>query len=96
MCRCPCLALRFALIQEYSQEGRSLPLILDDILVNFDQPRARQAIRLFQEMSASHQLLLFTCHPHVLNLIQETLGPSAPTPVMLEEKDGNLGGGPGT
>jgi uncharacterized protein YhaN len=77
------LALRFALIQEYSQEGRSLPLILDDILVNFDQPRARQAIRLFQEMSANHQLLLFTCHPHILNLIQDTLGESAPAPVML-------------
>ncbi|MBI4643243.1 MAG: hypothetical protein HY743_05830, partial [Deltaproteobacteria bacterium] len=81
------LALRFALIQEYSQEGRSLPLILDDILVNFDPYRARQAIRLLQEMSDSHQLLLFTCHPHILNLIQETLGPAAPTPVMLEEKE---------
>jgi len=80
------LALRFALIQEYSQEGRSLPLILDDILVNFDQTRARQAILLLQEMSHSHQLLLFTCHPHVLNLIQETLGPAAPEPVRLEEK----------
>lgn len=79
------LALRFALIQEYSQEGRSLPLILDDILVNFDQTRARQAIGLLQEMSRSHQLLLFTCHPHILNLIQETLGPAAPEPVMLEE-----------
>lgn len=80
------LALRCALIQEYSQEGRSLPLILDDILVNFDQPRARQAVRLLQEMSRSHQLLLFTCHPHILNLIQETLGADAPEPVMLEEK----------
>ncbi len=80
------LALRFALIQEYSQEGRSLPLILDDILVNFDPHRARQAVRLLQEMSHSHQLLLFTCHPHMLNLIQETLGSSAPEPVLLEEK----------
>jgi uncharacterized protein YhaN len=41
---------------------------------------------MFQEMSRSHQLLLFTCHPHILNLVQETLGASAPTPVMLEEK----------
>ncbi len=79
------LALRFALIREYSQEGRSLPLILDDILVNFDQRRARQAVLLLQEMSASHQLLLFTCHPHILDLVQETLGPKAPSPVLLEE-----------
>jgi uncharacterized protein YhaN len=79
------LALRFALIREYSREGRSLPLILDDILVNFDQRRARQAVLLLQEMSRNHQLLLFTCHPHILDLVQRTLGPEAPQPVPLEE-----------
>jgi uncharacterized protein YhaN len=53
--------------------------------VNFDPQRTRQAVRLFQEMSRSHQLLLFTCHPHILNLIQDTLDPAAPEPVILEE-----------
>lgn len=78
------LALRFALVQEYSQGERKLPLILDDILVNFDHRRARQAVLLLQEMSLNHQLLLFTCHPHILTLVAETLGPTAPAPIMLE------------
>ncbi|MEW6385964.1 MAG: AAA family ATPase [Thermodesulfobacteriota bacterium] len=78
------LALRFALIQAYSQSGRNLPLILDDILVNFDPQRARQAVRLFQEMSRSHQVLLFTCHPHLVNLVKDVLGPEAPDPIDLE------------
>jgi uncharacterized protein YhaN len=82
------LAMRFALVQEYSQGGRNLPLILDDILVNFDHRRARQAVRLLQEMSRSHQLLLFTCHPHVVDLVREALGPEAPEPITLENRHG--------
>jgi uncharacterized protein YhaN len=78
------LAMRFALVQEYSQGGCNLPLILDDILVNFDQLRARQAVLLLKEMSRSHQLLLFTCHPHVVALVQEALGPEAPMVMALE------------
>jgi len=78
------LAMRCALVQEYSQGGRNLPLLLDDILVNFDARRARQAVQLLKEMSRSHQLLLFTCHPHLVALVQETLGPEAPAPIALE------------
>ncbi len=78
------LAMRFALVQEYSQGGRNLPLMLDDILVNFDRGRARQATQLLKEMSRSHQLLLFTCHPHLVELVQEVLGPEAPAPIALE------------
>jgi len=86
------LAMRFALVQEYSQGGQNLPLILDDILVNFDHRRTRQAVRLLQEMSRSHQLLLFTCHPHVVDLVREALGPEAPEPITLENRHGGPGG----
>jgi uncharacterized protein YhaN len=79
------LALRLALIQAYHQKGVNLPLVLDDTLVNFDHRRARQAVRLLQEMSATHQLLLFTCHPHIVTLVSETLGPAAPPIINLEE-----------
>jgi uncharacterized protein YhaN len=79
------LALRLALIQAYHQKGVNLPLVLDDTLVNFDHRRARQAVRLLQEMSATHQLLLFTCHPHMVSLVSETLGKAAPPMINLEE-----------
>jgi uncharacterized protein YhaN len=79
------LALRLALIQAYHQKGVNLPLVLDDTLVNFDHRRACQAVRLLQEMSATHQLLLFTCHPHIVNLVSETLGKAAPPMINLEE-----------
>jgi len=79
------LALRFSLIQSYHQAGVNLPLVLDDTLVNFDHRRARQAVRLLKEMSATHQLLLFTCHPHMITLMAEVLGPAAPATINLEE-----------
>ena len=79
------LALRFSLIQSYHQAGVNLPLVLDDTLVNFDHRRARRAVRLLEEMSATHQLLLFTCHPHIVTLMAEVLGPAAPPPIVLEE-----------
>lgn len=38
------------------------PLILDDALANFDEPRMAAALELIAEMSAGRQIILFTCH----------------------------------
>jgi len=79
------LALRCALVRSYDQQGINLPLVLDEVLVNFDHRRGRQAVRLLGEMSGTHQILLFTCHRHMVDLIKEALGPEAPTPIILED-----------
>ena len=63
------LSLRLALIGAYARRGAVLPLILDDVLVNFDAQRARSAARLLCEFSAKgYQLLLFTCHEHMAEI----------------------------
>ncbi|WP_248924945.1 AAA family ATPase [Paenibacillus hamazuiensis] len=58
------LAMRFALVDEYANHVR-LPLILDDILVNFDKERMSRSLTLLSEISRDHQVLLFTCHDHM-------------------------------
>jgi uncharacterized protein YhaN len=58
------LSMRFALAEEYARKA-SLPLILDDILVNFDQQRMEQTIALLAQISIKHQVIFFTCHRHV-------------------------------
>ncbi|MCF6094719.1 AAA family ATPase [Microaerobacter geothermalis] len=63
------LSMRFSLAGEFSRKV-SLPLILDDIFVNFDPERLHYAIDTLAEVSRNHQILLFTCHPHVSGLIQ--------------------------
>ncbi|HEX9638438.1 MAG TPA: hypothetical protein VGB99_12930, partial [Acidobacteriota bacterium] len=57
------LALRLGLIREFGRRSRSLPVILDDILVNFDPGRAARACEALVELAQDHQVLFFTCHP---------------------------------
>jgi uncharacterized protein YhaN len=60
------LAIRFGLIKEYS--GEPLPVIMDDILVNFDPKRVMEAAKSILELSETHQVLFFTCHPEIKDL----------------------------
>jgi uncharacterized protein YhaN len=59
------LALRLALAETY-QSPSPYPLIMDDILVNFDHKRTENGIKAFREASRQHQILFFTCHRHML------------------------------
>ncbi|HKD35571.1 MAG TPA: hypothetical protein VKB78_02190, partial [Pirellulales bacterium] len=44
----------------------SMPLVLDDVLVNFDEDRTRAAAAVIQDFAAAgHQLFVFTCHEHL-------------------------------
>lgn len=65
------LALRVALLITAENVGRSLPILCDDILVNFDDDRRREAIKVISELSRYRQVILFTCHPSVAALVRE-------------------------
>lgn len=66
------LCLRLALIGRYSEQGIELPMVLDDLLVNFDQRRAALAADLLVRFAGQgHQLLVFTCHEHIAALFRQ-------------------------
>ncbi|PQO42387.1 AAA family ATPase [Blastopirellula marina] len=66
------LSVRLALIHLFARQGRVLPVILDDVLVNFDSKRSRATAELFREFAnEGHQLLIFTCHEHIAAMFQE-------------------------
>ncbi len=68
------LSLRLALVGHYARRGLAMPLVLDDVLVNFDADRAARAAAVLRDFAAAgHQLLVFTCHEHVGSIF-ETLG----------------------
>jgi len=57
------LALRFGFIEEFTGHRSPLPIVMDDILVNFDPWRATAAIESLVQLSERFQILYFTCHP---------------------------------
>ncbi len=66
------IALRLSLAAAYARRGVTLPLVLDDVLVNFDGARAMHAaktLKTFAELG--HQVLMFTCHEHISKIFQE-------------------------
>lgn len=66
------LAMRFALLDAYHAEY-PLPVVLDDIFVNFDAERAARCLDVVREVSRRRQVLIFTCHDHMRRLIAGTL-----------------------
>lgn len=63
------LSLRLALAAAYARRGAVLPLVLDDVMVNFDVERARAAAIVFRDFAASGgQILVFTCHEHIVEI----------------------------
>ena len=66
------LAIRFAMIEHFSNEGVELPIVLDDILVNFDEQRTRAAIEeLLRQTGDNQQILFFTCHQHLAEMFRQ-------------------------
>ena len=63
------LALRFGLIEEFARHAEPLPVVMDDILVNFDPDRAARAASSIRDLATRHQLLYFTCHPWTAQLL---------------------------
>ena len=57
------LAIRFGYILNRTEKSESLPVIMDDILVNFDLIRRSNAAEAILELSKKQQVFFFTCHP---------------------------------
>ena len=65
------LALRIALLIEADNVGRAVPILADDILVNFDSVRRRGAAQALVELSRVRQVVLFTCHEEIVETMRE-------------------------
>ena len=79
------LSLRLALVGAYARRGATIPMVLDDVLVNFDGRRTRAAAEVLYEFSQNgYQILMFTCHDHMRDLFHE-LG--ADVRILPDHKD---------
>jgi uncharacterized protein YhaN len=71
------LALRLAAIERFLETSEPIPLIADDILIQFDDPRAAATLKSLERLSRITQVLLFTHHEHVRDLARRHVDPAA-------------------
>lgn len=69
------LALRLAAIDLHLDTHTAIPLILDDLLITFDDNRTRALLPVLEKLSQRTQILIFTHHHHLIDLTKK----SAPT-----------------
>ena len=62
------LAMRFGLIQEYETRSEPLPVVMDDVFVNFDDDRRDNVIEILKEFSKERQVIILSCHKQSLDL----------------------------
>ncbi len=68
------LALRLAALHQYLEKHEPMPLILDDLLITFDDNRVIAILPQLAELAKRTQILLFTHHDHLVKLCHSTLG----------------------
>jgi uncharacterized protein YhaN len=68
------LALRLAALELQVEQGFALPLIADDLFINFDDPRTAAGLKVLGELSRRMQVVFLTHHDHLVPLAREVLG----------------------
>lgn len=64
------LALRIALVQTIEKESEKLPLILDEVLSQYDETRSMNTIRMLEEISKERQIIFFTCKLREVDMVK--------------------------
>ena len=64
------LCVRLGLASEVGNRAEPLPLVMDDVLVNFDSSRARAMAIELRAFAERHQVLIFTCHSFTRDLFR--------------------------
>jgi uncharacterized protein YhaN len=73
------LALRVASLERLVESRGPLPLLLDDVLVHFDDQRAAAALSVLGDLAKKTQVILFTHHRRVVDLATRAISDRAKT-----------------
>lgn len=67
------LALRLAALEELALRSEPMPLILDDVLVNFDDERTALTLDALGDFAATSQVIMFTHHRRTWDIAKKRL-----------------------
>lgn len=67
------LSLRLASLEQYLENNEPLPFVVDDILLRFDDERSLATLGVLCELSRKTQVIFFTHHQHLVDLVEMRL-----------------------
>jgi len=67
------LSLRLASIEHRLRDSEPIPLILDDILINFDDERSLATLKILSDLSEKAQIIFFTHHRHLVEIAETNI-----------------------
>ena len=67
------LALRLAAIDNHNALFEPVPFVADDLLINFDNQRAKATMKVLSDLAGTSQVLFFTHHAHMKDLARESV-----------------------
>ena len=60
------LSLRFGLIEDYETRAEPLPIVMDDVFVNFDDTRREHVLDILRDFARDRQVIILSCHEHLV------------------------------
>ena len=65
------LAMRLGLIEEYEKRSEPLPIIMDDVFINFDDARGERVVEFLAGFARPRQVIVMTCHMRSLEIYKK-------------------------
>ena len=64
------LAIRLGYLEHYGMKAESMPIIMDDVLVNFDDKRAENTAQTLLDIAGNKQIIMMTCHKNIVEIFK--------------------------
>ncbi|NIQ01299.1 MAG: hypothetical protein GWO19_12710 [Nitrospinaceae bacterium] len=61
------LSMRFGLIEDYETRAEPLPIVMDDVFVNFDDDRRERVLEILRDFARERQVIILSCHSYLLD-----------------------------
>lgn len=68
------LALRLASLERFAEADQTMPFVMDDVLMSFDEERSTAVLHVLDEMAERFQIVVFTHHDRLAEIAEHTLG----------------------
>ena len=61
-------SLRLAVADMLSEKDNSMPILIDDAFLQYDDVRTKQGLDFLDDYSENAQIIFFTCHGHLIDM----------------------------